>query len=963
MIRRLLSAQSRSVSPDRQLLERFIAHKDEAAFAALVERHGAMVLDVARNVLHHLQDAEDVFQATFLVLARKAASVRKQDSAGSWLHGVAYRLALKARTAAAARRRHEMHTPAPVPRGSPDDLTWRELSAILHEELERLPDRYRAPLVLCYLEEMTQDQAAEHLGLAKGTLRGRLERARLLLRRRLGRRGLAPAVVLLADTCRPVGAAPPGALVSATARAAAAFAAGRAAGVSASVARMTEGVLKTMFATQLRSIGLLLLAIGLVVAGAGALASRGASGGSPATGKPTAPEKSEPEKPKGDSRKGPPWGKAVGGWRMRVTLTSGTEYRRKTPLPLSLELQNVSGGPLPLGELGPSADPVVTDNAGKGLRARPLIDVSPWEGRRDQLPAGASLKWTVDFGQLRFAGRPLKAGGVVQVRFQLPLRAKAARGGPRAERPRVLSSNAISVNLRDDHPSVLAGAGDLPAKWAGSMVLVYREHRGLSGYRALRIDGAGRVGLVTVGRGKGGVSPSGTVRTEVVLNREHLDRLARFLRDQKVWELAEPDKLAAPDEGEIRLAVVSGRGTLVGSFPDSSVRGQPKLLELKAAMEHLMAVVIKEAAVKAARARETPTFPTPARAADIKVDFEEVSISIRPNLIQPQMPESIRVRGDGVCEYRIEGRPARGGEPRWDPAYLEHRFDLKRLRLLEGLLKKTDWLTAKGYQGRATHTDATKYTLTVKRRRQTRTIAIDGEKGEPYKSLLSFFRGVAHQENLVYRLERLPGKESIEACRLIDLYVQAEQGGPYGKPPFAFDLRRYLPTFRRYARDPFDRPAAEVVPAVRLLGHLRSEADREHIAALAHDRDRNVRVAVAEALGRLGGKKSLPVLRRMIRSTTEAAWQLIRLGPLAVPTIVEVIESGSDRFNARQPEALDFQRLIRAYVDHWKEVPKPIDPRVLAAVRKSMASPKVKGYGIEYHKKLLDLASRSTTPK
>jgi RNA polymerase sigma factor (sigma-70 family) len=288
VIGRLASAQARSRAPDRHLLERFIAHRDEAAFAALVRRHGAMVLAVARNVLHHHQDAEDVFQATFLLLARKAGSVRKRGSAGSWLHGVAYRLALKARSAAAARHRLESRAPARAPEGAADDLTWRELSRTLHEELEQLPAKYRAPLVLCYLEGLTQDQAAEHLGLPKGTLRGRLERGRLLLRGRLSCRGLAPAVVLLADTTRPAGAALSGSVVSTTARTAAAFAAGRTAGVSVPVARMAEGMLKAMFLTQLRSAAVvLLLLIGLVAAAAGVLAACAPPADPPA---PTPPE-------------------------------------------------------------------------------------------------------------------------------------------------------------------------------------------------------------------------------------------------------------------------------------------------------------------------------------------------------------------------------------------------------------------------------------------------------------------------------------------------------------------------------------------------------------------------------------------------------------------------------------------------------------------------------------------------
>ncbi|HEV3255859.1 MAG TPA: sigma-70 family RNA polymerase sigma factor [Gemmataceae bacterium] len=586
VIRRLVSAQALRGLTDRHLLERFIAHKDEAAFAALAERHGAMVLAVAANVLHHPQDAEDVFQATFLVLARQAGSVRKRGSVGSWLHGVAYRLALKARTAAATRHRHESSTPVRAAVESADNLTWRELSGILHEELDCLPDKYRAPLVLCYLEGMTQDQAAEHLGLPKGTLKGRLERARLLLRGRLVRRGLAPAVVLLADTHHPVCAAVPGLLASTTARAAAAFAAGRPAGVSAQVACMTQGVLKTMFATKLRFVAALLLAIGLVAGATGVLASRGSSGGSPAT-------EETPEKPRGEQRKEPPWGEAVGGWRMRVTTAAGTEYRRNTPLPLSLELQNDSGGPLALGLLASSADPEVTDGAGRRLVARPLIDVSAWEGRRDHLPAGASLKWTVDFDRMRFSTQPLKAGTALRVRFRLAMRSVTLKGAPDEGRQRLVASNQVSLKLRDEHPSLLAGEAGLPTKWAGSMMLVYREHRGLLGYDALRIDGEGRAALVTVGNTEGMAGPAGPIRTEAALKREHLDRLATFLRDQKLWELAglSQAKLAAPDEGEIRFSAGMGHGSLVASFPDSTVRGQPKLEALKAVLKEVMAVV------------------------------------------------------------------------------------------------------------------------------------------------------------------------------------------------------------------------------------------------------------------------------------------------------------------------------------------------------------------------------------
>src|SRR5262249_45381533 len=156
-------------------LERFVAHREEAAFAALVQRHGAMVLGVCRRVLHHEHDAEDACQATFFVLARKAASVRNRESVGSWLHGVAFRVARDLRDARARRRAQ------PWPEGdvaqveAEPEVTRREVQAALDEELQRLPDKFRAPLVLCYLQGKTRDEAAHQLRWTPGTLRGRLE--------------------------------------------------------------------------------------------------------------------------------------------------------------------------------------------------------------------------------------------------------------------------------------------------------------------------------------------------------------------------------------------------------------------------------------------------------------------------------------------------------------------------------------------------------------------------------------------------------------------------------------------------------------------------------------------------------------------------------------------------------------------------------------------------------------------
>src|SRR5262249_24899202 len=150
-IRQIVEDQGVRDASDRDLLQRFSEQRDVAAFHALLRRHGAMVFDVCRGVVGNEANAEDAFQATFLILARKAASIRKGASLGSWLHSVAYRTALEARAQEATRKKSEAHAPARH-MSEPDDLTWREVRGVLHEELNKLPERYRVALVMYYLE-------------------------------------------------------------------------------------------------------------------------------------------------------------------------------------------------------------------------------------------------------------------------------------------------------------------------------------------------------------------------------------------------------------------------------------------------------------------------------------------------------------------------------------------------------------------------------------------------------------------------------------------------------------------------------------------------------------------------------------------------------------------------------------------------------------------------------------------
>jgi RNA polymerase sigma factor (sigma-70 family) len=197
-VRRLVGDEGGPRPTDAQLLHQFLTRRDEAAFAALVQRHGPMVLGVCRHVLHHDHDAEDAFQATFLVLARRAGSIRRRTSLASWLHGVAYRTSLCARRAARRRRDRAAAAHAPAPPNPAAELTWREVKQVLEQEIERLPEKYRGAFLLCCQEGRGRSEAARQLGLKEGTLASRLDMARKLLQRRLSRRGISLAVLLSA---------------------------------------------------------------------------------------------------------------------------------------------------------------------------------------------------------------------------------------------------------------------------------------------------------------------------------------------------------------------------------------------------------------------------------------------------------------------------------------------------------------------------------------------------------------------------------------------------------------------------------------------------------------------------------------------------------------------------------------------------------------------------------------------
>ena len=267
---------------DEQLLERFLAHRDETAeeaFAELVQRHGPMVLGVCRRVLGDAHEAEDAFQATFLVLARKATSVVRREKVANWLYGVAVRTAREARVRAARRRSREERVSTPVHVEPPDEGFPEELRAILDEELARLPARYRGPVVLCELEGLSRPEAARRLDIPEGTLSSRLSRAKTRLRDRLARRGVAvPVAALSTALIREAQAISlPMSLIEATVGAATRVAAGASAAsaLSAPVASLSEGVLNAMLFAKVKGIALGVGLMTAVVSGAVVLAQSG----------------------------------------------------------------------------------------------------------------------------------------------------------------------------------------------------------------------------------------------------------------------------------------------------------------------------------------------------------------------------------------------------------------------------------------------------------------------------------------------------------------------------------------------------------------------------------------------------------------------------------------------------------------------------------------------------------------
>jgi RNA polymerase sigma factor (sigma-70 family) len=252
---------------DELLLKRYIDERDETAFAALVQRYGPLVLGVCRRVLAHEQDAEDAFQATFMVLARKARSISRSASTGGWLYRVAYRMAIKLKGQKARRNMHAHELPdLPAPDEHPG-WAWREMRVVLDEEINRLPQKYRVPFILCYLDGKTNEQAAQQLACPVGTLASRLAWARKRLQGRLTRRGVSLPAGVLASALASYGlAAVPVTLAEVTTHSAVQFALGKAAAAGSLAAKLAREYLNGALRVKLLKGAVAVLILGLGIA-------------------------------------------------------------------------------------------------------------------------------------------------------------------------------------------------------------------------------------------------------------------------------------------------------------------------------------------------------------------------------------------------------------------------------------------------------------------------------------------------------------------------------------------------------------------------------------------------------------------------------------------------------------------------------------------------------------------------
>lgn len=323
-----------------------------------------------------------------------------------------------------------------------------------------------------------------------------------------------------------------------------------------------------------------------------------------------------------------------------------------------------------------------------------------------------------------------------------------------------------------------------------------------------------------------------------------------------------------------------------------------------------------------------------------KPAFEQLVVDIEPfgSPYNAQV-EQLRIEATGRCWYKVEGYKATQNIPDRNGAVFDHTPSQDRIRRLNTLLEDTQWLTAAGADGKP-HRHPTTVRLMLKRGGAQRSVVCEGELPKPYAALLHELYGIAVQERRIYQHDYLPSRAEPDAWQEIGREMAALRGESYAKSLFDFEYERYLPIARRIIRDFHNKQEDELIPAIRLAGYLKSKPELSFLHRMADDRSMRVRKEIAQALGMIHDKESLPVLVSMMPAAgtgREVGFELIKWGNDAVPDIVKLIEqSTNEREIFESRERTTGENMIRAYLDNWAKVEKPIEPDVVAAVRKAL---------------------------
>jgi hypothetical protein len=353
-----------------------------------------------------------------------------------------------------------------------------------------------------------------------------------------------------------------------------------------------------------------------------------------------------------------------------------------------------------------------------------------------------------------------------------------------------------------------------------------------------------------------------------------------------------------------------------------------------------------------------------AKSDDAKPAFEELVVKFAPSFLSSfGQSEQLQIAQDGRCVYKVEERQQRANVAARNGGVIIHTLAADRIRRLDKVLRDTNWLTADGGDGPATHTDAGTTTLTLRREGKQMSVACHGERPEPYAALLRELGGLVVQERRVYLHDYVSGAEGTAAWREIGDELIALRGDRQAAPLLPIDYDRYLPIARRIVHAFYNNHDAELIPAVRLVGQMKAKSELPFLHRMAHDRSADLRREVAWALGLIHDRESLPVLVDMMAAQGtrwDVGFELIRWGDDAVPQIVELIGLSTKDTPDHEENTIG-EDMIRAYLEHWRKLAQPVEPRVVAAVRKSLqtANPQ-KSIRTTYHREFLKAVERQS---